>query len=240
MVMYPFSEARAVLERCVDLAASLPEELTVQLYCMAGPDGRPVVLIVPTWCGQPEKGEAQVAPFLKLGTLIASTLDVTPYGRSLSPFDAYIVNGRRTFMETCWLPALDNSGIDVVIAATEKAASSGCVILTHEFKGAASRIPPEATAFGLRRDHVLVEILAAIVDRSDAIQEQRHQQWARDTRRAFDAIALPGGYANFLVGDDADRVAKSYWRQRRAADQNQATVRSGQYLPFDYSAAKEL
>src|SRR5262249_4378778 len=50
MLIYPFIEARAVLERCADLAASLPEELTFQLGCVTGPDGTPLVLIVPTWC----------------------------------------------------------------------------------------------------------------------------------------------------------------------------------------------
>jgi hypothetical protein len=68
----------------------------------------------------------------------------------------------------------------------------------------------EATAFGLRRDHVLIEILAAIPDPCDELKEQRHRQWAKATLRAFDAMALPGGYPNFLVEGDADRVAKSY------------------------------
>ena len=92
------------------------------------------------------------------------------------------------------------------------AVSPGCAIFTHEFKGAASRVPAEATAFGLRRDHVLVEILAAFVDRSDQLEEQRHRQWARAARAAFDPMALPGGYPNLLAGGDADRAAKSYGR----------------------------
>src|SRR5260221_14598140 len=77
-----------------------------------------------------------------------------------------------------------------------KAVSAGCAILTHEFRGAASRVPVEATAFGLRRDHVLIEILASFPDRSDRLEERRHQHWVRDTRRAFEPIALPGGYPN--------------------------------------------
>ena len=89
-------------------------------------------------------------------------------------------------------------------------ASPGCAIFTHEFKGAASRVPEEVTAFGLRRNHVLVEILATFIDRSDQEEEQRHRQWARATRQAFVPVALPGGYPNFLVGDDSDRVARSY------------------------------
>ena len=132
------------------------------------------------------------------------------YGTSLTLYDPYIVNGQRVFMETCWLPPLDSAGIAAFIEAMAAAVSPGCALFTHEFKGAASRVPAEATAFGLRRDHVLVEILATFVDRSDKEQEQRHRQWARATRQAFAPMALPGGYPNFLVGDDSDRVAKSY------------------------------
>jgi hypothetical protein len=90
------------------------------------------------------------------------------------------------------------------------AVSSGCAILSHEFKGAASRVPVEATAFGLRRDHVLIEIMASCPDRQDRSEERRHQRWVRDTRRAFDQIALPGGYPNLLGPDDADRAAGSF------------------------------
>ena len=123
----------------------------------------------------------QVAPLLKLGTLLDNTLDAVRYGTSLAAFDAYLVNGQRTFMETCWLPALDSGSIDVLIEAMATAVSPGCAIFTHEFRGAASRVPAEATAFGLRRDHVLVEILATFADRSDQLEEQRHRQWARAT-----------------------------------------------------------
>ena len=212
MLIYPFSEAKAVLERCVDLGASMPEELTVQLGLVAGPDGAPMVFIVPTWCGVPGQGDDQVAPLLKLGTLLDNTLDAVRYGTSLAAFNAYLVNGQRTFMETCWLPALDSGSIDVLIEAMAAAVSPGCAIFTHEFRGAAARVPAEATAFGLRRDHVLVEILATFVDHSDQIEEQRHRQWARAALQAFDAMALPGGYPNLLAGDDPDRAAQSYGR----------------------------
>ena len=210
MLIYPFSEARAVLGRCADIAASSPEDLTVQVGCIGGPDGKPVVMILPTWCGRPAEGEARVAPFLKLGTLLAGTVEAMSYGASLTLFDPYLVNGQRVFMETCWLPALEVAGIDVLVEAIASAASPGCAVFTHELKGAASRVPAEATAFGLRRDHVLIEIFATFVDRSDKEEEQRHRQWARATRRAFAAMALPGGYPNLLAGDDAERASESY------------------------------
>jgi FAD binding domain/Berberine and berberine like len=211
MLIYPFAEARAVLARAADIAASVAEDLSVQVGCVTGPDGTPVVMVVPTWCGLPGEGEARIAPFLKLGTLLAGAVDVMPYGASLTFFDPYLAHGQPTFMETCWLPALDGASIDVFIQAMA-GASPGCAIFTHEFKGAASRVSAEATAFGLRRDHVLVEIFATFVDRSDKLEEQWYRQWTKDTLRAFDAMALPGGYPNFLAGGDPDRAAKSYGR----------------------------
>jgi hypothetical protein len=59
---------------------------------------------------------------------------------------------------------------------------------------------------------VLIEILAWFPHRSDRSEERRHQQWCRDTRRAFDALSLPGGYPNLLGAGDTDRAAESFGR----------------------------
>src|SRR5262245_11620618 len=210
LLIYPFSEAQAVLRRYARLAPSMPDELSVQLGAIAGPDGVPVIMMVPTWCGSSSRADAHIAPLLELGTLLENTLDVVRYGTSLSVFDPHIVNGRRTFMETCSLPALDDLAIDALIEGVAKAVSAGCAVFTHEFKGAASRVPAKATAFGLRRDHVLIENLASLPDRSDALDEERHRRWAESTRQAFSTTALPGGYPNLLGIGDTDRAANSF------------------------------
>jgi FAD/FMN-containing dehydrogenase len=210
LLIYPFTEAKAILNGCAEIAASAPEELTFQVGCVVGAGGAPVVMIVPTWCGAPEEGEAQLAPFLQLGRLLANTVATMPYTAALTIFDPYLVHGQRELMETCWLPALDSGSIDAFIRAMETLVSPGCALFTHEFKGAASRVPADTTAFGLRRDHVLVEILATFSDGPDGLAEQRHRQWARATRESFNATALPGGYPNLLAAGDSDRIARSY------------------------------
>src|SRR5262249_22743911 len=210
MLVYPFSEAKSVLEGCIDLTDSMPEDLTVQLGFVVGPDSSPVVLVVPTWCGPLGHGDSQVAPLLRLGTVLDNTIDVMRYGASLATFDAYIVNGQRTLIETCWLPAVDSRSIDVFIEAMETAVSPGCAIFTHEFKGAASGVAKRPTAFGLGRTHLLVEFLATFVDGSEKIEEKSHQRWARATLAAFNAMALPGGYPNMLAGSDTERATKSF------------------------------
>ena len=142
--------------------------------------------------------------------MLDNTLDAVRYGTSLSVFDPHIVNGQRTFMETCWLPTLDEAGVDILVEAMARAVSGGCGIFTHEFRGAATRVPVEATAFGLRRAHVLIEILASFPNSSDRLEERRHQRWVRDTLRAFEALALPGGYPNLLAAADTDRATESF------------------------------
>jgi len=209
VLVYPFSEAKAVLARCSMLAASMPDEFSVQVGIAGGPDGAFAVLVIPTWCGAPEEAEGRLAPFLKLGTLLAGTIEPKSHSALLSAFDAMIVNGVRVFGETCWLDTLDDDGIDIFVRAMGNAASQGCAIFTHEFKGAASRVAADATAFGLRRDHVLIEVLAIFPDGSDAGEEERHRNWARRTREAF-AKALPGGYPNLLGSSETDRADASY------------------------------
>src|SRR5215813_8943546 len=166
VLVYPLAEARGILKRCAEIAVSAPDGLTIQLAFAMGPDGSQVAMVVPNWCGPPHEGEALLAPFSQLGTLLAGRVAAMPYGTSLALFDGHIVNGLRTFMETCWLPTIED-GSDVLVEAMESAVSPGCAIIVHDFKGAASRVPIDATAFALRHDHMLVEILAAFVDRSE-------------------------------------------------------------------------
>jgi len=212
MLVYPFAEAKRVLEGCAEIAASAPEELTAQLGLVAVADGPPLVMVVPTWCGRPDQGEAYLARFRRLGAPLVNTVGVIRYGASLTTFDPYLTNGQPVFMETCWVPALSSACIGVFIGAMETAVFPGCAIFTHDFKGAASRVSEEATAFGLRRDHVLVELLATFAGPSDKREEQQRQQWLRATLCAFDAMALPGGYPNLLPEGDEGRAAKSYGR----------------------------
>jgi FAD/FMN-containing dehydrogenase len=210
MLIYPFSDAQTVLAGCAEITAAAPDELTAQIGLVAGPASVPVVMVVPTWCGPAGQGEARLAPFNKLGTLLAGSVEARRYGAALTLFDPYLTRGRPTVMETCWLPTLDGGSINLLLDAMTSSASAGCAIFTHEFRGAASCVPTAETAFGLRRDHVLIEILAAWDDRSGPGEAQRHRRWARATRDALAVTALPGGYPNLLDAGDRDRVADSF------------------------------
>jgi FAD/FMN-containing dehydrogenase len=133
LLIYPFADANAILDGYADIANSAPAELSAQLGFVAGADGAPVIMIAPTWCGQPKQGEAVLAPFFKLGKVLVSTVDVRPYGESLKLFDPYLANGQRVLMESCSLPRIGGDSSQSFIEAMESAVSPGCAIFTHEF-----------------------------------------------------------------------------------------------------------
>jgi hypothetical protein len=168
-------------------------------------------MVVPAWCGPAEEGEAQLTPFSRLGTVLMNTVTESTYGASLTAFDAHVVNGQRALIETCWIPALDRKGIDAMVRSMANAVSPGCAIVTHEFRGSAARVAPDATAFGFRKPHLLVEIIATFADAAAGSEaETRHRQWLQTGLQAFDDLAFPGGYANLLAGNDRVRAARSY------------------------------
>ncbi|WP_024518003.1 FAD-binding oxidoreductase [Bradyrhizobium sp. Tv2a-2] len=207
--VYPFSEARTVLEACNSLTATAPDELSVQIVAIADPSGTLVAMVIPIWSGLPEQAERALEPFQRLGTLLAGKVERTSYGALLSVFDPFVVNGLRVVVETCSVPSLDLDTIDMIIHGMETAVSPGCAIITHEFRGAASRVSDSETAFGLRRDHVMLEMLATCPAHADGMDEVLHRSWARRTRQTF-TMALPGGYPNFLGPNDLERARQSY------------------------------
>jgi FAD/FMN-containing dehydrogenase len=74
----------------------------------------------------------------------------------------------------------------------------------------------DATAFGLRREHFLIVIVAAweadAGDRSAADEAARHRQWAErlSLALALTPAAVPGGYPNLLGPHQRDRAALAY------------------------------
>jgi hypothetical protein len=99
-----------------------------------------------------------------------------------------------------------------VVAALAEAGSTRTSPLSgisiHHFHGAASRVPIEATAFGIRQNHLVVEIVAAW--EPDDANGARHQAWTASVPDGLAPSALPGGYANLLGPHAYDQIAYAY------------------------------
>lgn len=79
----------------------------------------------------------------------------------------------------------------------------------HDFHGEAARIDPDATAFGMRRDHY-VAMAAARWEPGDVDAARLQRAWVSRFERRVSPLSAPGGYINFLAPSDFGRVRDFY------------------------------
>jgi FAD/FMN-containing dehydrogenase len=209
MIMFPWSEAELVLRGYAEVAASAPDDLTMLLCAICGPDGKPALFIAPAWCGEPTEGERIVAALQNLGNPVAAQIGPMAYADLVAMFNAHITDGRHHVMHTRWLPKLTTKAITALCAAGSARTSPLSVIALHHFHGAAARVRADATAFGLRQDHFLVEILASWEPNPED-DGASHRLWAQNLSETLAPVALPGGYANLLGPDEREQIASAY------------------------------
>jgi FAD/FMN-containing dehydrogenase len=208
-ILFPLTEAERVLRGYAEIAKSAPDALTVYSGVASGPDGSPVVFLAPTWIGEAEAGKKVIAALHRLGAPILTDVGPTTYGAMLHSFDSNIASGRHYEIRNRWLPELTAEAISALVVAGQAMTSPFSIILLHHFRGAPTRVPLDATAFGLRREHYLIEIIAAWEPRSKD-QSTEHRRWAQSIFDVLAPIALPGGYANLLRVDDIEQIAHAY------------------------------
>jgi FAD/FMN-containing dehydrogenase len=209
MILFPWSEAETVLRRYGRLIGALPDELTVRAGILTGQDGDPLLFLSPVWSGEAAQSGKALQDLQQLGTPLTVQIDRMTYGELLGMHDAHVAKGRHVAIETRWLPRLSQDVISTIVAAGTNRTSSHTIIALHHFHGAGTRICEDATAFGLRREHFLCEIIAAWEpDSSD--DDKVHREWARQLSRKLEPNSLPGGYPNLLGPDKHDQIALAY------------------------------
>jgi hypothetical protein len=172
-------EAQSVLRGQAQIMSSTPDELSVLAGLLPAPDGRPVVFIGPIWSGQSGQGQEIMARLQSLGTPILNQIGPMSYADLIRLYDAQVVNGRHHALQTRWLADLTPDIISAMFAAGAARTSPFSFIALHHFHGAGTQVAPNATAFGLRREHFLMEIVAAW-DPGEKEDGAVHRQWISD------------------------------------------------------------
>ncbi|MET8463669.1 FAD-binding oxidoreductase [Micromonospora zamorensis] len=218
MIMFALAEAPAVLRGYGALIADAPDELTVMTGFLPGPAGEPVVFVCPFYSGPDlDAGLPWMDRLRALGTPLVDQIAPMPYADALRMFDGGMVDGNHYLLRTRWLPALTASTVDVLVDAARQVSSPFSALAVHHFHGAATRVRLADTAFGLRTDHLLTEIIAVW---APGDQARQHREWAEHTSAALAPHALPGGYPNLLAPEETDRVQLAYganWPRLRRA-----------------------
>ncbi len=209
MVVHPFSRAEEVMRVYREVTASAPDELTCLLILRKAPPapfipqefhGQPIAGIAAHWTGDPAEGAEAMRPLKSFGEPVADTIAPKDFLAFQSFLDGGQPFGRRYYWKSDEAAEASPGLMSTLADRAAKIASPFSAILFMHMGGAPARVPPEATAVGIRGARYAIVIQAAW---EDAAEDQLHIGWARDSFAAVRPFASGAGYVNFLTEDEA-------------------------------------
>jgi FAD/FMN-containing dehydrogenase len=219
MLLHPLTRAREVLRFYRDfVTAGIPDELVVYAGALSGPDGTPLVAIIPAYSGADlDEGERVLAPLRAFGPPVADMVQRMPYVGMQSMLDAaFPYGGLRSYWKSNFLRALPDEAIDVFVHNAERCPSPRTIAVIEHSHGAAARVAPEATAFPARH-HAFDLVILSLWE--DAGVDAAQTAWTRAFYEAMQPWSASLVYVNALSEDDGERVVEAYGTHyRRLAD----------------------
>lgn len=207
LLLYPLEQARTVFRNFNEFITTTPDELTVRSGFLQIPNGQTVLFLSPTYCGSLEMGEQAIAPLRAFGTVLVDQMQSVSYHELIHSSDAFTPKGRHYYIQTQSLNGFQTETIEATIEQGLPLPSPFSAINIHHFHGAASRVGVSETAFALRQNHLMVELIAAWEPQDD---EQRYIQWAQNLSRSLAPYAFKGGYINLLSEQEQERVRLAF------------------------------
>jgi len=214
-VVFPLDQALDVLVGYGEMLADSPDRLTTQAVIVTTPDGMAVLLLAPTWSGDPDEGDHWLKRLAGLGQPAVAAGSMVDYAEPLRQGDAlFAPDQRRYAIRTRNLAALTPEAVCALVTVATQRSSPLSAISVHHFHGAAARVPIDSTAFGTRQEHYMVEIISSWLPGDGSGGPlgggDLHRRWADGAADALDPYALPGGYPNLLTADCPEQVARAY------------------------------
>ena len=232
MILFPWAEAETVLSRYAEAIGSAGNNLSVVIGIFSLPDGSPALFLAPAWTGESSEGEIAIEALKNCGKPMHAQIASMNYQELIQSFDERVANDRHYAVQNRWIPALSQKTISALIEGGASRTSPFSTIILQHFRGMPTQIAPEGTGFGLRREHILVELIAswdAAADHNASV----HKRWARDLCQTLAPMSLPGGYPNLLGPDAQDQVAHAYGNNLTRTPGREAPFRSGWLLLSD-------
>jgi FAD binding domain len=208
VILFPWGEAVDVWSRLDCMLAGAPRELTVQSGILAGEGGDPLLYVFPAWSGDPVLGEKLIAALRRLGSPLACrVIPSTPVGM-LGRASFHSARGRHYAVRTRNVASLTPDVILALVRAGAGMTSPFSGITVRHFHGHGTRIPAADTAFGIRREHFVVEVVAGwSPDDHDAVL---HRTWADSLATALVPSALPCAFPGLRGPADGDQIAHAH------------------------------
>jgi hypothetical protein len=176
LLLYPRAAAVDVIRHFRDFIASAPDELTAYVALLHGPDGSPLVGVIPCYCGDIAEGERVLQPLRKFGAPVVDGIQPVPFTVMQSLLGPSFPDGNQNYWKSTLQRELSDDAIIALVTHANQLNSPLSALVLEYYGGAAGRVSPDATAFPHR--HLPWDILF-IAQWTDPAETQLHRDWAR-------------------------------------------------------------
>jgi hypothetical protein len=129
------------------------------------------------------------------------------YSEVQSMLDFAAPAGLHYYFKCPFLCELTDEAIRAIVEHAGYLPSEQTQVVLEHMHGAASRVPATETAFGLRRTHYSVNVMAAW---SDVTLTEKCIDWARGLASVLEGFGASDGYVNYLGDEGPAAVRASY------------------------------
>ena len=206
IVLYQRPAALDLLRQYRDLTAHAPDGLTAYAALLTG-HGHPMAGVALCHSGSNGDRAAACKEFYLASPPAADMMGEKKYTELQTMLDFTAPAGAHYYFKCPFLRELSDDALRVILEHTEQMPSEQTQVVLEHMHGAASRVPVEQTAFGLRRVHYSINIMPAWTDPSMA---EKCITWAQSFASALDAFGASDAYVNYLGDEGPSAVKASY------------------------------
>jgi FAD/FMN-containing dehydrogenase len=205
-LVYPMSQARAVLDFVADFSTRAPDELWMDpvLECYA--QGNRHLLLNVCHSGEARAAEKDIEAFRRIGKPIRDTVGARPFVTLQSEHDDDSPRGRCYYTTGAGVTALEPALLDPAVRSIQEPGAELGKISITQCGGAIARVPTSATAYASRNATFSVVLRAAW---EHAEHADARTAWQKETWKGFEPFAR-SIYANLNLGEGDPRLLRAY------------------------------
>jgi FAD/FMN-containing dehydrogenase len=216
LIVFPFDQARQVLQRYRELVAQLDDDVSVWAVLRQAPPlpflppemhGREVVVMAFFSLLAPEAVQAELDAVRRFGQACGEHVGSMPYLAWQQAFDPLLAAGARNYWKSHNFIELGDGAIDAITRYAGALPSAQSEIFIGLLGGKINRIPRNAMAYP-HRDAVYA--MNVHTRWTEAADDRRCIDWARSFFADTAPYAAGSVYINFLTQDEAGRIADAY------------------------------
>ena len=216
MLLYPPEMAGGVVRHYRDFMRTAPDEVGGGVAFITAPPadfvpepvrGHPVVGVIITYAGPPEAGMEVLRPLREFGPPPVDLVAPMPYVAVQRLIEAGNPHGMQNYWSADFLFDLPDEAVDVLVQHGTHPVSPLSQMLLIPGGGALSRVPEEATAFGLRQSPWNTHFLSMWPDPADS---EQNIAYTRAISAAMNPWKTGRTYLNFIGDEGVARVQSAF------------------------------